>query len=334
LTSPASKLFVAHATTADGQELPVIDVTHPNFALADDPAAIAAVSKSYAESERQRARVPGFVMRLMLRRAARRSLLVRAIVYADASFLSGLNTYVMKLGAENLPPPFNTDVDRRLAAAPQLTSMRLRLQQTAKLLAEGLEPSLGAAPSAPLHLINIGGGPAVDTLNALILLRKSRTEVLARQIVIHVLDIDSAGPRFGANALEALRAEGGTLAGLDVTFSHESYDWNDSALLDGLVRQASSQGAIIAASSEGALFEYGNDDAIVANLQSLHAGGTGATLVVGSVTRVDTPRQVATRRFKLVPRGVDGFAPLAKRAGFNVARVEETPLSDQVLLRP
>ena len=93
---------------------------------------------------------------------------------------------------------------------------------------------------------------------------------------------------------------------------------------------------MIAASSEGALFEYGSDDAIVANLAALRAGGVGARLVAGSVTRDDETRRqmIAETQFKLIPRGIAGFAPLATRAGFAIAKVEPAWLSDQVLLRP
>ena len=68
----------AHAKTADGQELPVIDVTHPRFALADDPKAISALFDAYIEAERRQARIPAFLTRWMMRRAARRSPILRA----------------------------------------------------------------------------------------------------------------------------------------------------------------------------------------------------------------------------------------------------------------
>ena len=38
----ADRRAVVFATTADGLRLPVIDVTHPAFAIADDPASLAA----------------------------------------------------------------------------------------------------------------------------------------------------------------------------------------------------------------------------------------------------------------------------------------------------
>jgi hypothetical protein len=43
---------------------------------------------------------------------------------------------------------------------------------------------------------------------------------------------------------------------------------------------------------------------------------------------------IASGKFKLVPRGVEGFVPLAERAGFALAKVKSTPISDQVLLQP
>jgi hypothetical protein len=43
---------------------------------------------------------------------------------------------------------------------------------------------------------------------------------------------------------------------------------------------------------------------------------------------------IAETQFRLIPRGLAGFAPLAARAGFQVAKVEQAWLSDQVLLRP
>jgi hypothetical protein len=83
------------------------------------------------------------------------------------------------------------------------------------------------------------------------------------------------------------------------------------------------------------LFEYGSDQAIVANLKALRESGTGARLVAGSVTCADEARRrmIAVTRFKLVPRGIAGFAPLVAQAGFRIAKIEPALLSGQVLLR-
>jgi hypothetical protein len=336
MASANSKSDLVYATTDDGLRLPVIDITRPEFALLDDAASVAALDVAVREAERRNALVPSFVMRFMMRSAARRSRLLADIMAPEATYLAGLTTYIMKLGVENLPPPFTSDIDRRMVAAPPVIAMRLRLQQVAKLLADGVELVLATNPAAPLALINIGGGPAADSFNALILLRRRNASLLARPIAIHVLDIDAAGPRFGAAALAALSAQGQPLAGLDIAFTHELYDWNKRALLGDLVHRAAALGAILAASSEGALFEYGSDDAIVANLATLRHGGHGVRLVVGSVTSTDAMHRqsIANTRFKLVPRGLDGFRPLAERGGFRIARSEAAPLGDQVLLEP
>ena len=327
---------IAFAETKEGFSLPVIDVTHPRFAVADDPATIAALDAAIDEQDRQFRRIPRFIMRWMMRSAAKQSRLMRAIVEPDAGFLDGLSTYVMKLGADNLVPPYDQPMDRRFAASAHVPFLRLRLQQTARFVAEGLVEELAGKPGAPLHLVNIGGGPAIDSLNTLILLKRAHPALLQRAIAIHVLDGDEAGPFFGANALAALEREGRPLHGLDVTFERRTYDWNEPASLRDLIAGLTAERAVIAASSEGALFEYGSDEAIVANLGALRAGGRGARLVAGSVTRADQARRrmIANTRFKLVPRGLDGFAPLAARAGYTIVRTGAAMLSDQVLLRP
>ena len=58
--------------------------------------------------------------------------------------------------------------------------------------------------------------------------------------------------------------------------------------------------------------------------------------VVGSVTSDDERRRrmMTASRFKLVPRGLKGFSPLAERSGFRLTRSEPAQLSDQVWLTP
>jgi hypothetical protein len=327
----APRADIVYAQTREGYHLPVIDVSHPAFAVPDDPASVEAFRRTLTETDRQRKRMPRFVLNWMLRRMARRSLLARALFSSDAEVLGAVSTYVLKLGAANLAAPFDTPLDRRLAAFPGAMSMRIRLQQLARLLAEGLRPALRARPGVPLRLINVGGGTAIDTLNTLILLRKSDPALLARPITLHVLDPDSAGPEFGRSALGAL-LERGPLHGLAVEFVHMPYDWKEVSALAELVGQASASNAIIAACSEGALFEYPDDPIVLANLNALR----GALAVGGTVTRADpiTREFVTTSRFKLVPRGAERFGELAQRAGFALSRSQSALLSDQVLLRP
>ena len=51
----------------------------------------------------------------------------------------------MKLGAENLVPPYDTPVDRRLAGSPHIVLLRLRMQQVAQLVAAGIADDLASA---------------------------------------------------------------------------------------------------------------------------------------------------------------------------------------------
>jgi hypothetical protein len=314
--------------------LPVLDVTDPRFTVADDMKSLARLFDEATAEEQRNRRLPKFIMRFLLRRAAKRSRLLRVLFSGDATFLDGITTYVMKLGAEHLPPPYDDPVDKRVAASAHLTMLRLRTQQVAQLLADGLAAGLADAPAAPLALINIAGGPAIDSMNALILLRQHDAALLHRRIIIHVLDQDDAGPFFGNNALAALMQDGAPLAGLDVSFRHRHYDWNAPSLLDALLRELGDSGAVVGASSEGGLFEYGSDDAIAANLTALRASQVRA--VAGSVTSDDESRRrtITASRFKLIPRGLKGFAPLAERAGWRIARSESAQLSEQVLLSP
>jgi hypothetical protein len=43
---------------------------------------------------------------------------------------------------------------------------------------------------------------------------------------------------------------------------------------------------------------------------------------------------IAQARFRLFPRGLEGFAPLAERGGYAIAESRDAVMSDQVLLRP
>jgi hypothetical protein len=321
------------ARTRAGYDLPIIDVTHPRFAVADDDHARAARKEALFRDERQRRWIPNFVLRFLLRQFAKKSRLVDMMFSRRSPYLDGISTYVMKLGADNLVAPFDSPADRRFAASPHITLLRLRTQQTAGLIAQGISDDAAFATKAPLHLINIAGGPALDSINSLILLRRRRPELLERLISIHVLDRNEDGAFFGANALDVLKRDGNPLAGVEVTFALSGYDWNDTTVLTGLLEKIKAQGGITAASSEGGLFEYGSDDAIIANLTALH---DQCRFIAGSVTSGDETRRrmIAMSGFEVIPRGLEGFRALAEAARFTIAKAEPALLSDQVLLRP
>ncbi len=136
----------------------------------------------------------------------------------------------------------------------------------------------------------------MDSLNALILLYKEHAELLAgRAITIHVLDLDRAGPSFGARALAALLAPNAPLRGLAVEFKSIEYNWADATGLRRLIDEMGADEPVVAGSSEGGLFEFASDAEIVANLPRLAAGTPRDMVMVGSSrAQCDDPRTRAS----------------------------------------
>lgn len=327
---------VSYAVTDDGLELPVVDVTHPAFACelaADEQARLV---ERFLEEQRRFARMPAWLRAGMLRFFLRGSRIARGLRQAEGTYLDSITTYLFKLGPKMLGS-YAVPVDRKILRSLPAISVRLRVRDMARFLADGLAPRLSGDARRPLCFINIAGGPAIDSINALILLRRERAELLqGRAISLCVLDGDARGPRFGARALAALLEPSSALHGLDVRFEHRQYDWRNTAELASALADAVQAEAIVAASSEGGLFEYGTDQDIAQNLQALAAAPSARTFMVGSVTRDDetirTLKLTSTAATK--PRGLARFTELAARAGWTVTRSVARPLSDQVLLEP
>ena len=327
---------VSYAVTDDGLELPVVDVTHPAFACELTTEDEARLVERFLAEQRRFARMPMWLRQAMLRFFLRGSRIARGLRQAEGTFLDSMTTYLFKLGPKNLGS-YAVPVDRKILRSLPAISVRLRVKDVARFLADGLAPRLSADASRPLCFINIAGGPAIDSVNALILLRRERPELLrGRRIVLCVLDGDDRGPGFGARAVAALQEPGAPLDGVDVRFEHRRYDWSDTATLTSALADAARDDAIVAASSEGGLFEYGSDLDIVANLRALAAAPAAGTFMVGSVTRDDetirTLKLTSTAATK--PRGLPRFSELAGSAGWSVSRSVARPLSDQVLLEP
>jgi hypothetical protein len=198
----------------------------------------------------------------------------------------------------------------------------------ARLLADALAERLAARPDGPVHVLNIGGGPAADSFNALVHLRREHPGLLTgRRVTIHVLDVDPAGPAFGARALAALQGEGGPLAGTDAALRHVAYDWTDAAQLRRILAGLDAGDGLVAASTEGALFDYASDGDIAANLTVLRDRTPPDFAIVGSVpqsARTLDPRLLATEELPGRPAvrylGIDAFGPLARSAGWKVVK--------------
>lgn len=327
---------VCYAASDDGIELPVIDVTHPAFACELGPAEL---STLIDEAVRDSATVKNTPPEVLCAIAAQ-SILARGWVQSVGSFMSGMITYLNRLGPENLGDGYAGPIDRRMAAGLMALSFRFRLRDVARLIADALAPLVAVREDRPVHLFNIGGGPAADSLNGLILIHKEHPERLrGHRISIEVLDLDAEGPCFGSRALSALLAQNAPLGGLDATFQIVKYDWSGVAELRKALAGVGEMGAGVC-SSEGGLFDYGSDEDIVANLTVLRDATPADFVVVGSVVRdVATldPRLKATTGPQGRPLirylGLDAFRPLAQRAGWSVDRVIDSVAHHAVSLK-
>src|SRR5260370_19835737 len=91
-----------YATTSDGVELPIVDVTHGAFALAvTDDEQRRGIEQFLAETKRV-AKIPRPIRRALLKLFLRGSILGRGIQTADGTFLDASTTCLLKLGPDNL----------------------------------------------------------------------------------------------------------------------------------------------------------------------------------------------------------------------------------------
>jgi hypothetical protein len=326
---------VCYAVTDDGVELPVIDVTHPAFSVEISDDELDRLTQEQVRTLQRQTKLSAFVQSIFMRLMARRSIIMRGLMGAAGGFLTGMNTYILKLGPDNLGNGYASDIDRQISGSWAGLTMRLRLQDIVHLLAEGIIPALTSVRNEELHLLNIGGGPAIDSLNALILIQKEHPELLTgRPIFVHSLDPDEAGPNFGRRALDALQAEGAPLHGLKITFQHTRYDWSHTEVLRELLVSIGGN-AIMAASSEGALFEYASDEEVTANLQTMHEIAPPGTIVVGSLTRADATGRLMNSgsRAALRFRGLEAFETLVQQAGWRLTENITRPLCHDFCLK-
>ena len=321
---------ILYASTGDGLTLPVVDVSHPAFVIRLTESELADMTERYVrESEGRQQVTPE------LAEALKRSRLGRGLMAASNGILGGMETYMMKVGPDNFVPDAHP-LDRAIAASFPALTTRLRLQETAQLLAEGLAGVLPAHAGCPIVCLNIGGGASADSWNALMLLQAAHPGLMAnRTAAIIVLDVDAAGAAFGERAVAALQSTGGPLSAMTVRLQHVAYDWSEANRLCGILA-ASPADAVCVVSSEGALFEYGTDQQIVENLRELRVAAPAVAGIVGTVTRdsAATRASRASTRVTTVPRSIEGFRDLASAAGWQVETVLERPFSYSVRLAP
>lgn len=328
-------LTLCYAVTDEGLEVPVIDVTRPAFRLDIGKEELDPEMEKAVATVQRHSAMPAAEQHAHMQMLTRGSFLAPRIAAAQGTILGGMSTYLLKLGPDNLGE-WATALDRTIAGSMPCLSCRVRLQNMARLTAEEMAPSLGARPGAPLAILNIAGGPGMDSLNALIVLRSEDRDLLAdRDIEIRILDVDDAGPRFGRRALAALRAGAGPLVGLAVRLEHVPYDWGKPAALRRILARVGGRPGIVAFSSEGGLFDYASDEQVLANLRELGAHAPGDAFFVGSVSRRDGSARILNEagRAAIHLRSLEGFSALVAGAGWRVARFAESPMSWELVLR-
>lgn len=327
--APTLNSNILFATHPDGIDLAVVDITNPAFRVLVTDNEIAAMAHQHiVELAQQRAMAP------QIQAALEQSQIGRWLRSSSGGYLAGTPTYILKLGPENLGAAETNPIDRHIVASFPALALRIRLQDMARLLADGIT-AMGDM-ERPIRFVNIAGGPASDSWNALILLEAERPEQLAgRAIVIAVLDLDESGPRFGQRAVAALRKPGAPLSDLDVSMRHFPYAWSETSRLRQILEELRVRDAACAISSEGGLFEYGSDAEVSANLTILHAETAADAMVVGSVTRECELIRASmnVHGILLQPRTIEHFRALVASTGWAVDRVIERPLSYHVLIK-
>ncbi|WP_449510434.1 hypothetical protein [Devosia sp.] len=321
-----SRQSIVQVQLANGATLPFVDVTHPAF-LVDDRrenlekwrAAIAAPASTPTSRTGTQAEVkPSFYLPGLIER----------MFGCSAGYLDGWATYLLKIGAENLPSSAS-DIERRLLASPNALSLRVRLQQLSHVIAD----YMAKAPNAPsFRLISLGGGTAIELLNALLICIKQPGARVLPLIEIAVLDIDGEGSGFGSASLEALRQLGGPLAGIEVSLTFYAYSWAEPSTFSGIADQWRRDGACMIVSSEGALFEYASNETVEANLRFWWEAGAKA--VVGSAIRADAAGGAMVQRspFPLYARSTERVDLLAKATGYRLTSAVEGVATDQFIL--
>lgn len=268
--------------TDTGLELPVLDITHPLFEQSVDENALAA----------QRAQ--SFALAALVRampEAQRTMITERSYIWgthftsrAQTSYLSGMGTYMLKLGPRLVGGGDERESDRRATMGVSGIAARMRLRDLCRRQTEDLSQLLAAHPGRRLCLINVAGGAASDTINTLRLIRRQDESLLReRRIEIHLLEIDTIGPHFAEQSLVALQAAGEDFEALDLDFRFHNRSWADVAAWDEILEGRSQD--IVHCSSEGGLFEYGRDEeiravlGILAKRPSISAGIAGSCLL-------------------------------------------------------
>ena len=275
---------LSYAFTSNGIELPVLDITHPYFISCTDEKTLKKllpyVEKHADENAEKFNKIPAFIKKYFINH----SFAVAELIQTEKQneFASGVTTIMMKLGPKLIGKGKKRFLDRQMNKGFGALVIRMRARDISKCQAEALMPLLIKSPRKDLCFINIAGGAASDSINALFLIQNVDPSLLKdRKIEINVLDIDNFGPSFAESSITALKAPGERFNDLNISFRHIHYDWNSSDRLIELLTERKEWLQIC--SSEGGLFEYCSDEVIIKNLNILYSYSTDDIIIAGTL---------------------------------------------------
>ena len=277
---------ISYAFTENEIELPVLDISHPLFLRSIDEGKLDKMLNEIKQEGEERAerfnKIPAFIKNYM----AKRSYIMAGFMLKDSedTFLSGMSTLMMKFGPGLIGRGRGKLFDRLGSKAFGAILLRMRVKDICKLQADIIESQLMKEKNRNLCFINIAGGAACDSINSLITVIKKDPSLLKdREIEINVFDIDKFGPSFAKNCVESLKSSGNYFSGLNISFNHIFYNWNETTELRTFLLQRKEW--FIIASSEGGLFEYASDEDIIKNLNVLNDNPQKNLKIVGSAIR-------------------------------------------------
>jgi hypothetical protein len=320
---------LSYVFTRNGIELPVLDITHPDFISSIDENKLKKmlpyVEKNAEKNANKFNKIPTFIKNYF----AKHSFAMAELLQNESSFASGISTLMMKLGPNLIGKGERRFWDRQVTKGFGSLVIRMRIRDISICQADALIPLLQKSQEKNLCFINIAGGAASDSINALFLIQQKNPELLKnRKIEINVLDIDTYGPSFADRCIIALKAPSGRFSGMNISFRHIQYDWNNTEMLENLLTER--KGWFQICSSEGGLFEYCSDEVINKNLNILHNNSAEDIIIAGSllhdIKTVDAGIIAALKiSIAIKPRflGIDGLRNIIEKNKLKLNSVME-----------
>ena len=322
---------LSYAYTLNGIELPVLDITHPYFVSCTDDARLKKllpyIEKNAEENAEKFNKIPAFIKRYFINHSFAMAELVQT--EKQNVFASGITTIMMKLGPRLIGKGRKRFWDRQVNKGFGPLVIRMRARDVSKCQAETLIPLLKKSPGKDLCFLNIAGGAASDSINALFLIQKEDPVLLKdRKIEINVLDIDTFGPAFADSSITALKKPGGRFSMLNISLRHIQYDWNNTKKLEELLSERREWLQIC--SSEGGLFEYCSDEVIIRNLKTLYSNSDNEIITAGTllhdVETIDAGMLAALKiSTNIKPRllGINGLKNITEKTSWKIESVIE-----------